>query len=334
MPSNDRFTCPLISVVICTHDRADLLHFPLESLALQQAPDGLFEVLVVDNAWGAGTAEVVASYRRSDQRIRYVREKAVGLSHARNCGFREARGEYVAYTDDDCRLPETWLAHAQRIIEERSPGCFGGPVYPFYDAPKPVWFKDSYGTRERATTSGPLTGGGNLMGGNLFVRRDLLERHGGFDPRFGMSGGRIGYAEEADFQERLRRADPPVVPFYDPQLFVYHLVRRDKMRVGWALRAAFAKGRDAVGAFPEREDRQVRSGSRALLVAQGLRAAGAAGVDLLRALVVRDRRLYPRVQSYWYEETTRRFRRLGSIYGLLRSEGRTSRAPFPPGRTS
>lgn len=309
---------PLISVVICTHNRADLLHFPLESLASQEVEETLFEVVVVDNASRDETAAVVGSYREADPRARYVREEAVGLSHARNCGWREARGEYVAYTDDDCRLPPDWLARARKIVEEHSPGCFGGPFFPFYDGPKPDWFKDSYGSRERARAAGPLPEGKNLLGGNLFIRRDLLERSGGFDPAFGMSGSDIGYGEEEELQERLRRLDPPMIPYYDPELPVFHLVRRDKMSVVWGLRAAFAKGRDATGVFA---DAAGGDHGRLRWAGQGLRALGGLVLDLLRALVLRDRTAYPRIENYLYEETTRRLRRLGSVYARLRASG-------------
>lgn len=317
MDSNDS-SRPLFSVVICTYNRASLLRFPLESLAAQAVPRDLFEILVVDNASTDETAKVVEAYRRADPRVRYVREAAVGLSHARNRGWREARADFVAYTDDDCWLPPDWLDQAGRIIGERAPGCFGGPFFPFYDGPKPVWFKDAYGTRERAEEAGPLPTGSNLIGNNLFVRRDLLERLDGFDPSFGMSGADIGYGEEEELQERLRRLEPPVIPYYDPGLAVHHLVRRDKMSVGWCLRAAFAKGRDAFGLFGSNGRRRE---SRIRIAGQAARTLAGLGVDVARAVLLRDREAYPYLANYLYEETTRRTRWLGNLYARFRSAG-------------
>ena len=134
-----------ISVVICTYNRSDILKNVLETVVNQTVDQSFYEVIIVDNCSTDQTESQVRNFSRLNTNIRYVLEKRVGLSHARNRGWKEARGRYVAYTDDDCELPEEWLTIALQIIENVEPDIFGGPYYPYYLSPKADWFKDEYG---------------------------------------------------------------------------------------------------------------------------------------------------------------------------------------------
>lgn len=208
---------PLMSIVICTRNRAQYLAWALESLMRQTLDPKWFEIIVVDNASTDETAGVVRA-AAPEGRIRYVMEPVLGLSSARNRGWREARGRWVGYLDDDAKPVETWLEVARRIIAERSPEIFGGPFLPFYDLPKPDWFKDEYGSRVLAGAARELDVYETLSGSNFFILRGLLEKHGGFKSEFGMTGNKIAYGEESELQIRIRQADPSVRSFYDPGL--------------------------------------------------------------------------------------------------------------------
>jgi len=95
---------PLISVIIPTHNRADLLPRAIKSVLDQTFTD--FEVIIVDDASIDDTEAVVK--QMGDNRVRYIRHTHnLGGSAARNTGIREARGEYIAFLDDDDEyLPE------------------------------------------------------------------------------------------------------------------------------------------------------------------------------------------------------------------------------------
>jgi glycosyltransferase involved in cell wall biosynthesis len=94
---------PSVSVVVCTRDRPRDLRSCLESIAaLRTRPQ---EVIVVDNCPSDGaTLDLCRDYP-----VRYVRESSPGLARARNRGILEARGEVVAFTDDDCVVDPHWL---------------------------------------------------------------------------------------------------------------------------------------------------------------------------------------------------------------------------------
>src|SRR5688500_4978258 len=103
---------PLISVVVCTYNRAGMLADALASLAAQQM-DGRFEyeVLVVDNASTDETPAIIANAAQAaDGLIRGVREPMQGIVPARNCGLREARGQWIAFFNDDQIAELNWLA--------------------------------------------------------------------------------------------------------------------------------------------------------------------------------------------------------------------------------
>ncbi len=134
---------PLISVVVCTYNRVNLLADALHTLCHQTLDRSEYEVMVVDNNSSDNTREMVDEFCRRFSHVRYCFEPKQGLSYARNRGWREARGEYVAYVDDDARAGENWLKTALVLIANTKPAplCLGGPILPFYSTTKPIWFK-------------------------------------------------------------------------------------------------------------------------------------------------------------------------------------------------
>ena len=99
----------IASVVICTHNRADLVGRAVEA-ALAETHGHRGEVVVVDNASTDATPAVLEDLvRRGNGDLRVVQEPRLGLSLARNLGLAEARGEVVAYLDDDAIPRPGWL---------------------------------------------------------------------------------------------------------------------------------------------------------------------------------------------------------------------------------
>jgi glucosyl-dolichyl phosphate glucuronosyltransferase len=305
---------PLISVVVCTRNRAELLRGVLDDLRAQTLPATRYEVLIVDNGSTDHTRRVVEEVAH-DGRFRHVEEPVLGLSHARNRGWREARGAYVAYTDDDCRVPPGWLAVAAEVIGEHRPHLLGGPIEPFFDSPPPPWFRPAYLTRSRGDQARRLSPGENLWGGNLFVGRELLAELGGFPTGLGMVGRRIAYGEETALQHRLYEVHPEAVSYYDPRLGLRHLERPEKLRARWLLRRFVAKGRDvhlaAAAAAPP-------APSRVVLVADMLRTGALLLAAAILRSVVRDRRRFPYYQNFLYETASQYLRRLGRLGAQLR----------------
>ena len=100
-------SAPSITVVICTRDRASVLRGALEALLSLDYPD--YDILVVDNAARSTETKDMVRQEFQDPRIRLIEEPVPGLSHARNTGLEHARGDIVAFTDDDVVVDHAWL---------------------------------------------------------------------------------------------------------------------------------------------------------------------------------------------------------------------------------
>jgi glycosyltransferase involved in cell wall biosynthesis len=307
---------PLISVVVCTYNRAGLLVNALENLCNQTLDKSLHEIIVVDNNSTDGTRAVIAGFMHYGN-VHYCLEPQQGLSHARNHGWRAARGKYVGYVDDDVQVPEQWLAVAKDIIEHIAPAAFGGPSYAFYITPKPRWYKDCYGSHERgkkARVLNQMEGRNTISGHNAFFRRAVLQTLGGFDPRLGMTGRKIAYGEESALVSLIAVTMPDQILYYDPRLYVYHLVRGQKMTLHWIIRSQFAHGRYSYLTF-RRE--ALPPGGR-LLLRHTVGTLIALAVDLACSVFYRDRRQYHFVENYLYERAFRHVYRLGVLYEQYR----------------
>lgn len=235
----------LISVIVCTHNRSALLSDCLTSLVKQDAQKHFYEILIIDNKSTDDTVVVAQKFISKSENIRLIHENKLGLGNARNRGWKKAKGDYVAYTDDDCKLPQEWISNAIKIIYNIRPAVFGGPVRPFYNSKKPKWYRDQYGSLMLNGPSRELKDNEFLFGGNIFIKKNLMEKLGGFSTALGMIGKQLGYGEETALLRRIYNEFPEDRIYYDPQLYVLHLVREKKMKWPWIVRHRFVTRRYA-----------------------------------------------------------------------------------------
>lgn len=296
----DKGSGPALSVVICTADRGSLLEGALESLAVQSA-SGSFEVVVVDNGSAGSVRAVAERFRHLLPLLCYVREPKTGLSHARNRGWQVARGRYIGYVDDDCRMPPDWAATALNVIGSDAPAVFGGGYRPLYEVSKPDWFRDEYESKDLGSLPRELLATEFLSGGNLFILRQRLQELGGFDASLGMVGRRLGLGEETALQAEIRRRWPNDKIRYDPRLEVLHCVPSRKLHLRYRLQRRFAAGRAAA-----RERRIIAPQFRGRIIAIGkLLAVGLLLLGDVARCPFRRRRRYQYTRNYLYEHTGR-----------------------------
>ena len=309
---------PLISVVICTYNRVDTFVDALKTMCNQTLDASFYEVIVVDNNSSDNTAHVAKDFCERFPNVRYCLESKQGLSHARNRGWREAKGEYVAYIDDDCKVPEQWLSVAKDIIERFSPGVFGGPAYAFYNAPKPCWFKDSYGSHDPFKDARILKNKEciQIFGMNMYFRRALLETIGGFDVRLGMCGGQIAYCEETALILHIFNTMPDELIYYDPKLYVYHLVQEERMTVRWLVRSWFTIGQysNYCSDAALMEDK-LQSDGRPYLLKQIVLQLAVIAKNIAHGVLCRNRMRYPYFQNYLYERAHQHLFKFGKLCG-------------------
>jgi glycosyltransferase involved in cell wall biosynthesis len=108
-----------LTVIIPTYNRSDLLGRTLRGLLDQTAPPDSYEIVVVDDGSTDVTPQVVRETGAPDSRLRYLRQENKGPAAARNLGVREAKGQIVLFTGDDC-LPDS------RLVEEHLRAHDGG----------------------------------------------------------------------------------------------------------------------------------------------------------------------------------------------------------------
>ncbi len=235
-----------ISVVVCTYNRTELLRGALESLIHQSLDRERYEIIVVDNNSTNNMQTAVQEFQRREPSCHFtlVYEPELGLGHARNAGWRRAKGTFVGFMDDDAKADPQWLKFALEVFDRVTPSpiAVGGPIFPYYVSQKPSWFKDEYELRSWGASSRPLESGETFSGSNMIVRRDILEALGGFDVRVGMKGNRVSVGEETALFQKIWKVHGPGLLHYSPRLVVYHAVAGNKMRVSYHVRRAFVTG--------------------------------------------------------------------------------------------
>ena len=140
-PTNSEASGILITVVICTHNRANFLQRAVESVLPQMT--GGTELLIVDNASTDDTPGVAARLAAADPKVKVWREKELGLSVARNAALKKAQGQYVLFLDDDATAEPGWLAAYQRFLSAPPSGkiaVVGGAAFTIeYEIALPSW---------------------------------------------------------------------------------------------------------------------------------------------------------------------------------------------------
>jgi glucosyl-dolichyl phosphate glucuronosyltransferase len=303
---------PLVSIVICTFNRANILLDALMSVFEQELEESKYEVIVVDNNSSDNTKEIINEYKDKYNTLNYVIELNQGLSNARNRGWKEAKGIYTAYIDDDCKLPDNWLLNAEKLINKYTPGVFGGPIYPYYKDPIPKWFKDSHGAYLPFNKITKLSGNNvvRIYGGNMFWRRDILSKLGGFNTNFGMIGTKPAFAEESVLLKKLADEMPFESIYYFPDVYVFHLVNPKKLSLLYSIRASFNAGRN----FYNMRNNKNTLNSRMQVIIEIMRTVIGMFRDLIISIVHRNKDEFPYVRGYVHRRTLKYVRSLGGLY--------------------
>lgn len=202
-----------VSVIIPTYNRSALLRRALDSVLAQdtQIP---FEIIVVDNNSQDDTRSVVDSaIEQHGGRLRYIFESRQGNSHARNTGAKAARGDIVAFVDDDVVVESNWLRSLKARLDARPELSFvGGRVLPEWNGSPPQWLTPEhwaplglldYGPNELPINDTTLRG---LLTANIAFRRSVFDEVGLFSLNVQRVKNRIGSVEDHEFILRVCRS--------------------------------------------------------------------------------------------------------------------------------
>lgn len=236
---------PEITVVVCTHNRAIYLEECIDALLQQSVPSEIYDILVVDNGSTDNTKDICAKFVEL-KNFHYIFEPVLGLSHARNCGWKNAAGKYIGYIDDDATADKNWVEKALESFENSpEPDWVGGSVTLRWEEEPPTWLTEEYygalgwvNWGESPKYIDPDTEW--LVGCNSFFKKDSLAAIGGFDMRLGRKKENLLSGEEVQLHHRLRAAGGNF--FYHPEVHVYHHAAKKRTRPSYFYRRYYWGG--------------------------------------------------------------------------------------------
>jgi glycosyltransferase involved in cell wall biosynthesis len=234
-----------LSIVICTHNRADDVGDCLAALVpqLDRSPT---EVKVMDSGSRRDQRQALERLVAALPPVELGRIEEPGLSLARNKGIGETSGEWVAFLDDDTIPSDDWLKNARRLMSLVPEKCaiIAGAVLPEF----PKGASPPLGKRwlqmlslVQRSGEGDCTASCSMVAANVLFRRSALVEGGGFSTVLGRHGTTLLSGAEKLLQEQL--IERGWSAWYSDRLKVRHKISAERLTQDWILRRAYWDGR-------------------------------------------------------------------------------------------
>jgi len=239
----------VLSIIICSYNRASYISDALDSLYTQTAGLDCFEAIIVDNNSTDNTAEVFAQWRTAhpEGAFTYLTESKQGASFARNTGAPIAKGDWLCFMDDDAVATSNYVENIIKHIETKPAAIgFGGRIIPKYIPSEPKWMSyyvsSLVGNFDYAPIACAFAPGKYPLESNMIVKKDIYDSIGGFNTNLpGVVGTlRIGGEGKELFYKILTLGH---TIYYDPAICVHHVVEVKKLTSEYMNRVASGIGR-------------------------------------------------------------------------------------------
>jgi glucosyl-dolichyl phosphate glucuronosyltransferase len=233
-----------ISVIICayTEDRWGDTLAAVDSVRQQEYPAAEIIVVVDHNP---------ALYQRLRESLPDItiveNSERQGLSGGKNTGVSSARGEIVAFLDDDAVASSCWLRSLADTYADPCVIGAGGLTLPAWDTQRPSWFAEEFDWVVGCSYVGMPRSRGkvrNLHGGNASFRRAVFDVIGGFSNGIGRSASKQPHGcEETEFCIRLNQHLPESVLLFDDRAIIWHRVSAERCRFSYFRTRCYSEGR-------------------------------------------------------------------------------------------
>jgi len=236
---------PRLSVAICTRNRSALLDQAISSLAKTKTPLSHFEILIVNNGSSDNTEQVIERWQKQLPNLRSVIENEAGLSCARNRALKEAAAPWIAFTDDDVRIPPNWIDEILAEINSSRTDAICGPIELEFESKPEPWLNHKLPRSYLAefnlgSASRFLNFPETPFGANMAIQKELAIKIGGFSTQLGRRGNSLVSCEEIDFFHRFNAGHYRC--FYRSTAKVLHFVERERMTKQFLRKRVFAQG--------------------------------------------------------------------------------------------
>lgn len=234
-----------LSAIIPTRDRPDLLDGCLQTLAAQDCPPGLIEVVVVDDGSDCDLDVVVRRWSpRMPGPLRYLRQAPSGLNVGRNHGATEARSGVLAFLDDDTFVAPGWARSVAEAFDTWDCDGLAGRIVLRFEAEVPAWFRPEFRAHLSELDLGQqarwLAPSESPWGANCAVSRAAYDRVGGFAAGLDREGASLVSNGDTEFFGRVRAGGGRLA--YAPGAMVEHRVPAERLTKQWFLRRAHGQG--------------------------------------------------------------------------------------------
>ena len=236
IPFAQKEKLPLISVVVCSYNGSATIRECLTEIFKLDYP--AYEVIVVNDGSKDRLAEIAGEFP-----VNLISTPNRGLSNARNTGMQHAKGEIVAYIDDDAFPDPHWLQYLAYAYQHSDHGCIGGPnIAPSDDGFIATCVANAPGGPVHVLLSDEIAE--HVPGCNMTFRKDALMKIGGFDPVYRSAG------DDVDVCWRIQQSGRTVG--FHPSALVWHR-RRNSFKAYWRQQKGYGKAEALLEAkWPEK----------------------------------------------------------------------------------
>ena len=236
-----------ISAVICSYNRARFIINAVESIFGQDFDKALYEVIVVDNNSTDDTIARLEAWKTAHPGLnfRYYTEPNQGVAYTRTRCAKEAKGQIVAYLDDDSIAQPGWLSATVDFFDTH-PATYstGGRIIPKFLTGIPDWYSKYFfglvGNFDQGPKIKQLTGNRYPCGANMAFRKEVFEEIGYFNTDLGRKGAGLLANEEKDIYLRILAHHHQV--YYLPHVAVLHCVEANKFDKAYVKRHSMGIG--------------------------------------------------------------------------------------------